>query len=343
MLNAPIDWLLEESNPSVRYLTLRDILLNGNKDRQLEVCREAIQESPVVKKIISKMDEKGYWGDSENPYLPKYKSSYWQIVVLGLLHAENSNEKIRKACEHIFGFQQKSGAFSAETKNMHVKRYQNLLSKGKRLPPFQEWSMTLVHEQELSCLTGNMVSSLMRLGYGDDSRVKRAIDWLVKIQNEDGGWKCPYWRAHVKDMHACFHGTACALEAFGELPKGMRTRSIDNAVDGGVEFLLMHHLYKADHHGYSTINKEWMVMRFPWFAGYNILRGLDVVTKLGAIDDKRLADGVDVVMSKRIDGSRWVLEKSHAGQMLTNLERKGEPSKWITMISLRILRRIFGA
>lgn len=61
-----------------------------------------------------------------------------------------------------------------------------------------------IREYELSCLTGNVAASLIKLGYGEDDRVRRALSWLVEVQNEDGGWLCPYWKAHVKDRHGCF-------------------------------------------------------------------------------------------------------------------------------------------
>lgn len=40
------------------------------------------------------------------------------------------------------------------------------------------------------CVTGNMVRTLARLGYGTDDRVVKAMDWLVGIQLDDGGWNC---------------------------------------------------------------------------------------------------------------------------------------------------------
>jgi len=36
-----------------------------------------------------------------------------------------------------------------------------------------------------------MAAALIRIGYGNDPRVRKALKWLVKIQNKDGGWLCP--------------------------------------------------------------------------------------------------------------------------------------------------------
>ncbi len=338
--HAPIEWLMEDSNPSIRFLTLRDVLCVREGDPRLRLARDAIRSSSVVSRILSKQAGDGHWGNLNSPYSPKYKASYWQMIVLGLLHADGSDERIKRGIEHIFRFQQRSGAFSAETMEQHRARYESHLRKGKIMPPFEEWSAGLVREQEISCLTGNMISALARLSYGDDSRVKRAVRWLVEVQNEDGGWKCPYWRAHFRDKHACFHGTICVLEGFSELKPEAITRSVENAIDRGVEFMLMHRLFKADHHGYAVINEDWKTLRFPWFAGHNILRGLDVVTKLGFTEDERLTDALDVLLGKMRPDFRWVLERGNTGRMLANLEKEGGPSKWITLTALRVLRRI---
>ncbi len=199
-----LKWLLEEENPSIRYFTLRDLLDRRGDDPELKAAKAAIPTSKVAKKILSNQRPEGYWEESANPYNPKYKSSYWQIMVLGHLGMNKSDERVRKACEHVFQFQLDEGGFTSHTEKTALKEYEWLLKKGRRLPPRNKWVSSLIFEQQLSCLTGNMAAALNRIGYGDDPRVKKALDWLMRIQNEDGGWLCPYWRAHIKDKHGCF-------------------------------------------------------------------------------------------------------------------------------------------
>ncbi|MDH5754539.1 MAG: hypothetical protein OEY95_04990 [Candidatus Bathyarchaeota archaeon] len=57
---SPIDWLLEKTNPSVRYFTLRDLLDKGEDDPQVLVAKQAISASKVVKRILSKQNSGGY-------------------------------------------------------------------------------------------------------------------------------------------------------------------------------------------------------------------------------------------------------------------------------------------
>lgn len=185
-----------------------------------------------------------------------------------------------------------------------------------------------------------MAAALIRIGYGNDPRVRKALEWLVKIQNADGGWLCPYWKAHVRDKHGCFYGTICPLEAFSEVGKEHLTSEMKETIERGAEFMLMHRLFRADHHNYKVINEAWLKLSFPWFYGYNILRGLDVLTKLGYVNDERLGDAVEVLLQKRQNNGTWFLESAPTGRMHVNIEVKGKSSKWITLIALRVLKRL---
>ena len=160
--------------------------------------------------------------------------------------------------------------------------------------------------------------------YAGDPRLRRALDWLVEVQNRDGGWLCPYWRAHIRDKHGCFMGAIPPLDAFSLLPPSLRTPEMDEAVERGVEFLLMHRLYKADHHGFKVIKESWLKLHFPCLF-YDILRGLDVVTRLGYENDERIQDALEVIMSKQDQDGRWFLEKT-PGNMHTSFGTRGRPS-----------------
>jgi hypothetical protein len=337
---SPIDWLLEKSNPSIRYFTLRDILEKPETDHELMDVKKAISQSIVVHKILQKQNLQGYWEKPDSPYLPKYKSAYWTLMILGMLGMDRTDQKVARASEFIFQFQHDDGGFSSESINSASREYEYRRRKNKRLPSQKEFESSLIFESQLSCLTGNVVSALIRMGYADDPKVKKALEWLVRVQNKDGGWLCPYWKAHVKDRHGCFMGTICPMEALSEVSKEDLTKDLSTTISRGAEFLLMHKLFKADHHNYRIINQAWTKLSFPWFAGYNILRGLDVLTKLDYVKDPRTDDATEIILQKRQSNGAWILENSPTGRMQTNIERKGQPSKWITLIALRVLKRL---
>jgi len=341
---SPVEWLLERENPSVRYFTLKDLLDRKKTDSELRKARAATRFSTVIGKLFSKQKPEGHWENAHSPYLPKYRSSYWQVMILGQLGIDKSDERVRRACEFILNLQLREGGFSSYTRRHALEEYEwmrsrTALKEKLQLEP-QAWVESRVREHQYSCLTGNVCAALLRMGYNGDSRMTNALNWLVKIQNTDGGWLCPYWKAHVKDTHSCFYGTICPLEAFSEVPEAQRSVQMKRAIERAVEFILMHRLYKADHHGYKVINQQWLKFTFPWFYGYNVLRGLSVLTKLGYIDDERLIDAVEVLIEKRRPDGTWLLEGAPTGRMQTNIETVGKPSKWITLNVLRVMKRL---
>ncbi len=330
-------WLLETENPSVRYLALRHLLGRSERDADAQEARSEIPHSPWVKRIFARQEAGGYWLDPSNPYLPKYKSTYWTLMLLGHLSLSRSDEHVQRATDYIFRFQQPDGGF-AECGTEGARRVFNYVAqrqqaRGKEPCTEPNFVADYIHQQTLSCLTGNVVAALSRLGYGDDPRLRRAVDWLVQIQNQDGGWLCPYWKAHLRDKHSCFYGTITALEGLAETPEPMRSPAIREAIAKGAEFLLMHRLYRSDHRNWEVINANWLTLAFPWFYGYSILRGLWVLARLG-YRDERMSDALAALQQKRMPGGKWILESTPQGQMQANLEKKGRPSKWLTLHAL---------
>lgn len=52
-------------------------------------------------------------------------------------------------------------------------------------------------------------------------------------------------------------------------------------------------------------------------------------------------DAVKVVLHKRMPDGRWILESAPTGRMHVNLEPVGKQSKWITLIALKVLKRLY--
>jgi hypothetical protein len=338
-----VDWLSEPENPSVRYLTLRHLLDKAEDEPAVQAARSAIAQSRPVNRVMARQTSAGCWGDPESPYLHKYKASYWTLMVLGYLHVSRENGGVQKAVEHLLRFQQPCGGF-AESGQAGARREYEIVARRRRagaknLPGEDAFVPDYIHQMTLSCLTGNVAAALLRLEYADDPTIWRAIDWLVRIQNADGGWLCPYWKAHIKDTHSCFYGTICPLEAFAEIPAEKRSPEVQEAVSRGVEFLLMHRLYKADHHDFAVINPNWLKLAFPWFYRYDILRGLWVLARLG-FRDERMDDALEALREKQTIDGRWVLESTPSGRMLASFGKKGEPNKWITLHALWVLKEM---
>ena len=102
------------------------------------------------------------------------------------------------------------------------------------------------HGSVIPCLTGNLIFSLIKLGYLDDPRVRRAIDWITTCQRFDDadgdaptGW--PYDPGEMCwGRHTCHMGAIKALKALAEKPPERCSSEVRRTLADGVEFRLRH-------------------------------------------------------------------------------------------------------
>ena len=182
-------------------------------------------------------------------------------------------------------------------------------------------------------------TDLVVFGYGEDPRLRKAIDWMPEHQQEDGGWNCDYPLRKVK--HSSFMSTVEPLWAYSEIPRSKWTRKVKHSIERGAEFLLMHHVYKSDHHDWTPTElwgEQPTKFHFPMYYYYDALHGLRVLVKLGYGGDERVRDAVHLVLSKKTPEGKWLLEgdwlrewkgktKVKRRRTIVNIEHLVKPSK----------------
>jgi hypothetical protein len=323
----PTDWLLEPDNPSVRYLALTELLGVPVADPEARAAKAAIMETGVLPQILAKQEEVGFWDRPERYYDAKYTGTVWQLIILAEHLADGEDPRIRKACEFLLERAQdlESGGFS-----IHYSAAQG----GGR------------HSEVIPCLTGNMVWSLIRLGYGTDPRVQRGIDWIATYQRFDDAiadppQRWPYDRLEpCWGRHTCHMGVVKALKALAEIPQLERSPDVERTLAEGVAYMLNHHIHKRSHDLTKVSKPGWLRFGFPLMYQTDILEILGILTRLGCRDE-RMQEALDLVVSKQDASGRWVLANTFNGKFQVDVEEKGKPSKWITLNALRVLKRAY--
>jgi hypothetical protein len=74
-----------------------------------------------------------------------------------------------------------------------------------------------------------------------------------------------------------------------------------------------------------------------------VLRALDHFQGVGAPDDPRLRDAIELAGKARPKVGRWTLPRGCPGKTYFKLERVGAPSRWSTLRAFRVLRWWNGA
>ncbi len=298
-------WLLDPKDPFIRYPTLVDVLGRPRDSKEAVEARRRISSHPIFKRIMSAQSKSGYWPRIDTCDSPRFRGALWALTLLGEM-AAIPDSPIKKECERFLNLHQTgSGAFSYDSR------------------------LKVSTQHDEPCLTGNMARTLIVLGYYEDPRVKKAVDWMPEAQLEDGGWNCDY-------------------PEFEGVP-------------------VKHSSFTSNHHNWIPMNPRFTTLHFPMYYYYDTLHGLRVLSKLGYADDERMRDAVHLILSKRNPDGRWVLESDWFNELgestrwLSNkpgektqeptdpwgnsiarwsrfdLEPVGAPSKWVTLNCYRAL------
>ena len=326
LASYPIDWLLEADNPSVRYFALTELLELPESDAQASEAKRNIMHRGVVPAILEKQVD-GRWNEPGKFYTSKYHGSVWQLIVLAEHGADGSDPRISTACEYVLE--------SSQDRQGHGFSHQpGARGSGGR------------HTDVIPCLTGNMVWSLIRLGFLEDERVQRAIDWIARYQRFDDGdtappsqW--PYDRYEICwGRHTCHMAAIKSLKAVSALPPEQRDERIESVIGCGCEYFLAHHIYKRSHDLSKVSKPGWLRFQFPLMYQTDVLEVTRILLDLGYRDD-RMQEAIDCIAGKQDPEGTWRLESTFNGKFQVDIERKGRPSKWITLRALSVLKRFY--
>lgn len=320
----PLNWLLEPDNPSVRYLALTELLDRPKDDPDVVQARMDIMDSGVVRALLDGQEDGGYWGAPERFYSDRYGGTAWRLMLLAEPGADGSDDQIRRAAEFLLTHSQDpvEGGFSS--------RYDAPFEAGPHGTP---------------CLTGNMVWSMLRLGYTSDPRIEKAVAWLLRYRRFDDGVPVPpkpawvgRYKADCWGNHTCMNGVIATLQALAEVPPTHGSKEIEQALAEGAEYLLLHRVYKRSHDLDKPIARHYTQLGFPLFYLNDMLRMLLFLTRIGC-RDTRMQEAVDYLVRKQNREGRWKLQKVPKKPMPVEIEAKGQPSKWITLRALTVLKR----
>ena len=312
-----IDWLLDPSQPSVRYRTFTELLGRPESDAEVRAARAEIPRRGWAADILAERNREGWWVSPKNLYLPKYLGTNWRMLVLSDLGLTRETKAVEESCELWMrrSRMRNGGVGGSSTGTGHY------------------------------CVVANMARALIRFGYADDVRVRRSLEWLVEQANPKGGWSCWGGGRNLDSWEA--------LGAFAYYPRRSWTRSMTETVERAVEFYLERELHRQ-----GERYAPWYRFHYPTHYYYDLLVGLDLITRLGRADDPRLRFALDHLRRRRRRDGRWNLDAHHPdvegpiAQWLEAhptrrptpfvLESVGAPSRMVTLTALAVLDRVGG-
>jgi hypothetical protein len=320
-----LDWLLETSDPGVRYLALRDLVKAGGKE--LAAAKKAAHATGPIAAVLANMDKEGFWVKPGAGYTPKYTSTVWSIILLGQLGASiEMDKRIATACSYVLGNSlTKNGIFTV-----------NGLPSGAA-----------------DCLQGNLCYNLLDLGC-EDPRLAAALEWTARSVTGDGiapmtektaqiryySSKCgPVFACGANNKLSCAWGGVPVMQALSKDPASQPTPLIEKAIKMGVDYFFSKDPANADWpSGYSPKpSGNWHKFGFPVFYVQDILHLVEALVRLGYGKDPRLANALQLIREKQNSQGRWPLEYDYTGKTWVDFGAKKQPNKWVTLRALRVL------
>lgn len=296
-------------------------------------AQKDVMKSGLVPAVLNAQKAEGYWVEPGPGYHPKYTSTVWQLIFLAQFGADGQDKRIKKAGEYVLdNSRSERGGFTYTGSNSGM-----------------------VH-----CLQGNLCAALIDLGFFGDERLDEALDWLARsITGEDiapskadgaevfylrSGNSGPGFVCSANGHLPCAWGGIKAMLGLSKVPEEARTPRILEAIETGAEFLLSRDPAVADYPiggDNDKPSRSWFQFGYP--VGYitDVLQNLEVLTALGYGKDKRLQNAMDMLLSKQDEQGRWKMEYTYNGKTWVDVEEKKQPSKWVTLRALHVLKRAY--
>lgn len=322
-----LDWLLEKENPTVRHLTLKNLLGKKRNDRELVSALKDSITKGTVGQILSKMNPEGYWVKPGAGYGPKYKGSVWSLITLAQCGAKVSDDpRIKTACKYYLDQAFCEGGYLGY----------NGTPSGT-----------------IDCLQGNMCAALLDLEC-KDPRVDEAIEWMARSVTGEGvapvtdkkatlryyAYNCgPLFACGPNGKKSCAWGAVKVMLALGKVPKNKQSKYIKTAIKAGSEFLLSKDITTADYPTRDNIppNRSWFKLGFPVFYITDVLQTIEALINLGYENHPNVKKAIQFILDKQDEEGKWKLECHYNNKTWTNWGEGGKPSKWVTYRVYNIL------
>jgi hypothetical protein len=300
------DWLLD-SDPAIRWQVLRDVTDAPADELAAERARVATEGWGA--RLLALQAPDGQWGG--RPWSRDWTDTFHVLQLLRLLGLDPTSAPARRAIGLVRERVTWQGGAPVDT----------------------PWDGNPFFDGEVEpCINGQVVA--IGAYFGQD--IRGIVDRLLTEQMADGGWNCEQENGSTRGS---FETTINVLEGLLEYERASGANSdVTAARLRGQEYLLERQLLRRLSTG-EVARTRWLYLAFPNAWHYDVLRVLDYMREAGVAAEERTAEAVGILASKRTADGHWLLEHAHHDALPVDFgEREGEPSRWITLHALRVLR-----
>jgi hypothetical protein len=294
-----IDWLLD-SDPAIRWQVMRD--LTDAPAEQVAAERTRVAREGWGAQLLAAQDPDGRW--SGGTFFPQWISTEATLTLLYRFGLDPTSEEARRAIAPVH----------------EAARWD------------YDPNLRFFEGEVEPCINGRAVA----IGAYFGQNVRGIVDRLLTEQMADGGWNCEQENGSTRGS---FDTTINVLEGLLEFERSAGANGdVAAARVRGEEYLLERRLLRRLSDG-QIGQQRWLNLAFPNAWRSDVARVLDYFRSARSAPDERMTEALDILESKRDADGRWPLDQAYHDRLLVDFgEREGEPSRWITLPGMRVLR-----
>ncbi len=323
-MQALVDWLLE-GEPFVEYRTRVDLLGEPEDDPRVADARAGMLADPRVRELVRGL------GDWPGTVIASHKSAgqpFHRLTFLADLGLRPGDEGVDRIVAAVVRHRGDDGPF-----RLPVNIPEHFGGNGT-----DTWAWAL-------CDAPLSVYALAAMGLRDEPAVRAAVAHLVALVR-DNGWPCAVspelgsFRGPGRKDDPCPFATLAMLKAVSQFPD---LHDGDAARAGAEALLTLWHDSRSRHPYQFSMGTDFRKLKAP-FVWYDLLHVLDVLSRFPWLaGDPRLEDMLAALRASAVADGRFTPESVWTAWKGWEFAQKKEPSRWVTLLAWRILRRVDAA
>jgi hypothetical protein len=173
------------------------------------------------------------------------------------------------------------------------------------------------------CTTGQHLAFLVYFGLADEPRVRAAFAFVIEDMSAGDALDCG--RYQHRD---CLWGAIAALNGLAVLPADMHSAQSRQVVARLADALL------DARYDFAGEHRRWLTFGVP--RGWDLLSAVKTLAAHGYAHDPRFAPLLKLVLDRQDGQGRWLCGSV---SQTWPMEKRNQPSKWVTLDALRVLKR----
>jgi hypothetical protein len=165
---------------------------------------------------------------------------------------------------------------------------------------------------------------LVYFGLAGDARVRAAFEFVIASMSVSNALVCGRY-----EHRACLWGAIAALNGLSVLPVDLRSGLAHSVVQQLADALL------DAPYDFNGEHKRWLSFGVP--RGWDLLSALNALAAHGYARDPRFAPLLEQLLERQDGQGRWMCGST---SRTWSIEKRNQPSKWVTLDALRLLKQI---